>query len=81
MLVFTCVATPVRIAFESVEPSTTALVTDIVIDSLFFIDMIIIFNKAYFDQKAFKLVSDRAQIAKGYLQGWFWIDLFAIIPM
>ena len=48
---------------------------------MFFIDMIIIFNKAYFDEKAFKLVSDRAQIAKGYLQGWFWIDLFAIIPM
>ena len=60
LLVFTCIATPVRIAFESIKPSTSALVTDIVIDSMFFIDMIIIFNKAYFDEKAFKLVSDRA---------------------
>ena len=33
---------------------------DIVVDLMFLLDMIIIFNKAYFDEKVFKLVSVRS---------------------
>lgn len=59
LLVVTCIATPVRIAFESIEPSLTAVTTDVLVDTMFFFDMVIIFNRAYFDEKVFKLVSDR----------------------
>lgn len=60
VLIFTCIATPLRIAFEQLEPSSSAAFIDIVVDLMFLLDMIIIFNKAYFDEKVFKLVSVRS---------------------
>ena len=50
-----------------------------VVDSLFFIDIIIIFNSAYIDERD-ELVKDRCTIASNYLRGWFFVDLISIIP-
>jgi len=49
------------------------------IDVLFLVDILINFNTAY-TSDAFDIVDDRKQIAKEYLQGWFTIDVLAIIP-
>jgi hypothetical protein len=46
---------------------------------LFFCDILIIFNTAYFDEN-FKVVDDRKVIAYKYLTGWFFIDLMSILP-
>lgn len=50
-----------------------------VVDSLFFIDIIIIFNSAVVNDDL-SIIEDRCEIAKIYLSGWFWIDLVAILP-
>ena len=55
------------------------MVINYLIDSLFAIDMIIIFNSAFHDDD-FNIVDDRKKIAIKYIQSWFWIDLLAIIP-
>jgi len=46
---------------------------------LFFCDILIIFNTAYFDEN-FKVVDDRKVIAYKYLTGWFFIDIMSILP-
>ena len=48
VLVVTCVMTPYNIAFNAVEDFNTK-VMNIVIDILFFIDMLVIFNTAIYD--------------------------------
>lgn len=50
-----------------------------VFDVFFFLDLIITFMAAYYDDE-FRLVDDRATIACDYLKGWFLIDVIAIIP-
>ena len=86
VLLFTCLILPARIAFvkhvEEVDTMGTIhiwLVINTVLDLFFFIDMIIIFNSAYYD-KYLKIVDDKGVIAKRYLSGWFSIDLLSIIP-
>ena len=78
ILVLTCILTPYNIAFNAVEDFNTKVVNG-AIDILFFIDMLIIFNTAIYDQKM-RFVTDRKKIAKDYLQGWFTIDLLSIVP-
>ena len=46
---------------------------------MFFCDILIIFNTAYFDEN-FKVVDDRKVIAYKYLTGWFFIDIMSILP-
>lgn len=46
---------------------------------MFLLDMIIIFNSAYYDEEM-EIVDNRKAIAKAYLNGWFSVDLLAIIP-
>lgn len=49
------------------------------IDLLFLIDVIVIFNTAYYDEDV-DLIDSRKTIAKMYLKGWFTVDMLAIIP-
>jgi hypothetical protein len=49
------------------------------VDGVFLIDIIIIFNTAFYDND-FKIIENRKIIAKKYLSGWFTIDIVAIIP-
>ena len=54
-------------------------VVNTVVDCLFFLDIIFIFNEAYIDED-FQLVDQRKEIAAHYLKGWFALDSIAIIP-
>ena len=54
-------------------------ISNYVIDGLFFLDMIIIFNSAFFND-SLELVNERCEVVKTYLRGWFGIDLIAILP-
>lgn len=78
ILLITCVLTPYNIAFVPNEDITSWIVS-CAIDVLFAIDMLVIFNSVYFDENM-GLVTNRKQIGKNYLTGWFAIDLLAIIP-
>lgn len=50
-----------------------------IIDFMFLLDIIIIFNTAYYTDD-YDLIDSRKEIACNYLNGWFSIDFIAIIP-
>lgn len=79
LIIFACVITPLKIAFE-VQPSQMSMTTDICVDILFLIDIIIIMNSAFYDERDFKLIQERDEIVRQYVKGWFLIDILAIIP-
>ena len=49
ILIFTCAVTPFRLAFYETE-DTAWEITNGSVDLIFFIDMILIFNTAYYDE-------------------------------
>ena len=82
LLLFTCTATPYRIA---VEETTTDIdvawaIIDNLVDFFFFIDIILNFFMAYYNSE-YKLIEDRRTIAISYLKSWFIIDVIAILPI
>jgi hypothetical protein len=83
VLIITCIQTPLNIAFEDVSNEKGGndfnKILDYCIDFLFFLDIIVIFNSAYYDEDI-ELIDDRKDIAAFYIQGWFIVDLLAIIP-
>ena len=54
-------------------------IVNYIVDLLFFVDIIVIFNSA-FNNDDFEVVEDRKRIAVHYLTGWFLIDALSIIP-
>ena len=78
LLIYSCVATPAQIALWE-ELSRSVKISNYVVDGLFFIDIIVIFNSAYFDDN-FSLVNDRWKLSLTYMKGWLFIDLIAILP-
>lgn len=78
VLIFSCTVTPYRLALVS-EDTPNWVVTNVFIDIMFLLDIILIFNTAYYDEE-FLIIQDRKTIALTYIRGWFPIDLVAIIP-
>lgn len=82
ILVFTCVMTPYNIAFHPDRTNVTWVAINSIIDILFLMDILVIFNTAYIDEDGeFTVVQDYGKIAKRYLTSWFIIDFLAIIPI
>ena len=77
VLITTCMISPVRIAFNS--KSTGWEIVNGFFDTCFLLDILIIFNTAFYDED-FRIVENRKLIAKRYLSGWFCIDVLAIVP-
>jgi len=78
ILFFSCLVTPYRIVFVPVDsPAWKGI--NLAIDGLFFIDILITFNTAYFDDQH-KLIENRKMITCTYLKTWFLIDSLAIVP-
>ena len=79
MLLFACLVTPYRIAFVDKDDYAWNVI-DAVVDILFVVDMLLIFNTAYYDNH-YKIIDNRKQIAISYLTSWFGIDAISIAPM
>lgn len=80
ILLLTCFITPINLAFaEDLEKIDWYMRTNDVIDMLFFLDILVNFNSAY-QNEMYEIIDDRKKIAKNYILGWFFIDLFAIMP-
>jgi hypothetical protein len=83
VLLVTCIILPARIAFikpkEDEHTINTWLVINTILDFFFLLDMVVIFNSAFYDEYL-KIIDDRKPIAKKYLTGWFTIDVLSIIP-
>lgn len=78
VLLFTAFVTPYRVAYINNETKGWDI-TNLTIDTIFGLDILIIFNTAYYDED-FKIVSEYKSIAKKYISSWFFIDLLAILP-
>lgn len=78
ILLIVCVTTPLDIAFADLNENSV-LSFSIFIDFLFLLDMIVIFNSAFYN-KDMDIIDDRQMICKSYLSGWFTLDLLAVIP-
>ena len=70
VLLVTCFLTPLDIAFDKASEFTNvenasnfSSFIDLFIDVMFFIDILVIFNSAYYDDET-ELVDDRKEIAK-----------------
>ena len=80
VLLFTCITTPARIAFDNDDDIEVGWeTTRWIVDFFFLVDIIINFNSAYQDDD-FKTIEDRKRIAAEYIFGWFFLDVFAIVP-
>jgi len=63
-MLFVAVYTPWALAFMyDKEPTDFVKITNALIDISFTIDIIAIFNTAYYDESDFKLITSRKQIA------------------
>jgi hypothetical protein len=78
VLVFSSLMSPYRLAFVE-EDDTKWKVINFVVDLMFTIDIIVVFNTAYYDDD-YKIVEERKIVAITYLKGWFIIDIGAVIP-
>ena len=79
MIIFISITVPYRIPFEDQTPPEW-LFTDIVMDTLFIIDVILNFFTAYEDDNG-ELISDHKKIVVAYLKSWFLIDFLSSIPI
>lgn len=88
VLLYTLIYLPIRIAFVD----SSYEVSDIVLDSIFFIDMVFAFFSAYtgikyfllvcneFLDKSGRVITNMENIAYRYILGWFLIDFFSCFP-
>lgn len=76
-----CVAiyVPIKVAFEDTSTSF-GITIDFLIDGFFFTDIILTFFTAI-EKRGGNLETRRRQIAMNYLAMWFWIDVFATMPI
>ena len=82
ILVIVSIVLPWNIAFEGdelIEPKYF----DPFVDITFIIDIIINFNTAFYKELNEKtiLVTSRKEIAKNYIKGWFFLDIFSCLPL
>ena len=79
LLIFVAVVTPYRVALES-EDTLAWLVIDTVVDSLFFMDLVMNFFLAFYDIGK-SLVTSHKRILVTYVKSWLLFDLLACIPI
>ena len=79
VLIFSCLTIPYRVAFVKEDTFQWEVVNNTV-DICFLLDIVIIFNSAYYDDD-YKIIDSRKVISVGYLKGWFLIDIIAILPI
>ena len=84
LIVYVLISVPLIVAFDSYATSEDGQNTDIscyVIDGIFFIDVLLNFNIAFFwDEKA-AFIANRRAIAINYVSSkWFYLDLVSCIP-
>ena len=78
LLFYVFVGTPWVIAFEEVRLGSGLFYFELGVDCIFFADIVITLNSAYFHQD--KLVTSHWAIFKNYLGGLLLVDLVAVFP-
>jgi hypothetical protein len=79
LLIYTATIMPFRLAFVDGDSYDGWWYLDIVIDTLFFIDILVNINSAYLDNEG-QLITDRCKIFIKYLKTWLLLDIIACVP-
>lgn len=79
LLTYTATILPYRMSFNALQGNNWVII-DALIDSIFFLDILITFNTALVSISE-KLMYSRKAIAKSYIKSWFFIDLVSCIPL
>lgn len=87
LLSWTTFEIPVSMLFTGIESSdglscewTVFMVINLIVDTLFLIDVCMSFNTAYYDEHAI-LIDSRPLIAWKYITSWFCLDVGTSIPL
>lgn len=79
VMIYVVIELPIIICFDiNVPPNSPWSIVDLVVDFIFFVDIIFNFNTGFLRDSQF--IKSRRQIAKRYLRGWFVIDLATSVP-
>ena len=81
ILLIACIITPYQIAIykDHTEFGTSEEMVEHALNLLFFIDIIVVFNSAYYNENS-ELIDNRKEISLHYIRGWFVIDFLAVVP-
>ncbi|XP_052893381.1 potassium voltage-gated channel subfamily H member 8 [Anopheles moucheti] len=74
---YVAIAVPYNAAFVKTDRLT--MVSDVVVEALFIVDILVNFRTTYVSRKG-EVVSDSKSIALNYLRSWFIVDLLAALP-
>ena len=80
LIVFSVIAVPYRLGFD-VPGTDSTDVQDLIIDMLFWTDLLLSFRSAYEDSDNDILVTVPKEIARHYMQTWFFVDFFSVFPV
>lgn len=78
LLIYTAIAVPYTVCFNINREDSFNIGFDLTIDFSFLVDIILTFFTVI--EQGDQVVTNRCQIAKSYLKGWFLIDTFTTIP-
>jgi hypothetical protein len=82
LAVYNCYSIPFEVAFEpAIMESAGFTVLNSIIDTLFFVDILVAFRTTYYDVHTGDEVGDKKKIGRKYLKGRFWLDLLSTIPI
>ena len=79
LLIYTAIITPFRLALVE-EETLDWFIIGLIIDGLFFTDVVINCFLAYFDSDN-NIITSHKKIFVNYITGWMFLDLLACIPL
>ncbi|XP_070164147.1 voltage-gated delayed rectifier potassium channel KCNH8 isoform X3 [Polyergus mexicanus] len=74
---YVAIIVPYNASFINTDRPT--MVSDVVVEALFIIDILLNFRTTYVSRKG-EVVSNSKSIAVNYVKGWFFVDLVAALP-
>lgn len=79
LIIVTSIFTPYRLAFiESTSQYFTS--AELIIDGFFFVDIVLTFCSAYYDDQDV-LIDRRRTIVCNYMKFWFYMDFVSVVPV
>ena len=80
-IIYTVLYMPIEVSFLANAPLSQPLeVVDYVVDAIFFADVCVTSNTAYYSSEKDTFIIDRMSIVSRYAKFWLWIDLAAAMP-
>ena len=85
LVIYDCVMLPFNLAFDlekvlSVQAMRIHNIIDLTLRTVYIVDFLLGFRKAYLDDRTGREVREPWKITKRYLKFYFWIDLLSVIP-